>query len=155
MDMATRLIEFLAQNGVQYQTLQHPHSATSMHTAHVANIPGDKLAKPVILEDQQGYIMAVIPATEQVKIREVNRLLHRNMGLATESELRPLFSDCELGAIPPVGQAYDMETIVDASLDKCNEVYFESGNHEQLIHMEGNAFQELMKNSTHANICTH
>jgi Ala-tRNA(Pro) deacylase len=99
--------------------------------------------------------MAVIPANAHVKIAELNRLLDRKMGLATEVELLPLFSDCELGAIPPIGQAYGIETIVDEGLDGCRDIYFESGNHTDLIHMKGKAFQELMIETRHAPICVH
>ncbi len=99
--------------------------------------------------------MAVIPADSHVKIRELNKILNRNMGLATENEIPDLFTDCEPGAIPPVGQAYGMQTIVDNNLDACSDIYFESGNHEQLVHMNGVTFRQLMKNARYASICRH
>lgn len=155
MEMANTLVQFLAKSGIAYDRLPHRFTATSLNTAHTAKIPGQVIAKPVILEDDMGYIMAVIPASQHVKIRALNRLLGRNMGLATEAELKHLFKDCVLGAIPPVGHAYGMKTIVDYSLDDCTDVYFEAGNHEDLIHVKGDAFRKLMKNTQHAAICVH
>lgn len=155
MEMANTLVKYLAQNGIAYDRLPHRYTATSLNSAHTAGIPEKQMAKPVILEDDQGYIMAVVPASRHVKIRELNMLLNRNMGLATESELEQLFKDCDLGAIPPVGHAYGMRTIVDNSLDECSDIYFEAGNHEELIHVKGEAFRRLMKNSQHASICMH
>ncbi|HEY9050952.1 MAG TPA: YbaK/EbsC family protein [Gammaproteobacteria bacterium] len=155
MEMANTLIRFLAKNGIAYDRLPHRYSVNSVNTAHSAKIPETEMAKPVILEDDQGYIMAVIPASQHVKIRELNKLLNRNMGLATEAELQHLFKDCDVGAIPPVGHAYGMKTIVDYSLDDCKDVYFEAGNHEELIHVKGDAFRKLMKNTQHAAICMH
>jgi len=155
MEMPGTLVKYLADNSIAYDRLAHRHTSTSLDTARVTNIPGNELAKSVILEDEQGYVMAVVPATRHVKIREINRLLNRHMGLATESELGRLFQDCELGAIPPVGQAYGMQTVVDESLDRCNDIYFEAGNHEELIHVKGNTFRKLMKNLRHAPICVH
>ncbi len=155
MEMAKRLEDFLEQNGVEYEMLRHRHTDSSINSAHAAHIPEAQLAKPVILEDAQGYVMAVIPANSHIKIRELNRLLDRNMGLATENEIPDLFTDCEPGAIPPVGQAYGMQTIVDNNLDKFSDIYFESGNHEQLVHMNGATFRQLMKNARHASICRH
>lgn len=155
MTMATTLVKFLAQKGIAYDILPHRYTDTSLNSAHTAGVPGNQVAKSVVLEDDQGYLLAVIPATQHVKIRELNKLLHRNMGLATEAELRELFNDCQLGAIPPFGQAYGLSTVVDASLDHCPDVYFEAGDHEELIHLKGDAFRRLMKDTPHASICVH
>lgn len=152
MAMAITLREFLAKEGIAYDILSHPYTSSSQNTAAVARVPADKIAKPVILEDDEGYLMAVIPATHHVKIGKLNHVVNRHMGLATEPELKDLFSDCVLGAIPPVGQAYGMETIVDDSLTNCSDIYFEGGDHQDLIHVKGKSFQKLMGNSQHANI---
>lgn len=155
MEIAKTLEEFLDLNGVEYDMLMHRHTDSSINSAHAAHIPEGQVAKPIILEDAQGYIMAVIPANSHVKIRELNKLLDRNMGLATENEIPALFKDCEPGAIPPVGLAYGMETIVDNALDVCSDIFFEAGNHEQLVHMDGGSFRQLMKSARHASICRH
>ena len=155
MVMANTLLSYLAQNGVAYDTLHHRPTRTSMNSSVAARVPGDMLAKSVILEDDSGYLMAVIPANRHVKIGKLNHVLDRHMGLATESELARLFADCELGAIPPIGEAYGMDTIVDNSLIDCSDVYFESGDHEELIHLKGPAFRQLIKDIPHDNICTH
>ena len=152
MAIALTLRKYLAENGVAYDTLPHTHTSSSMNSAQSAHIPGKNLAKSVILEDKEGYLMAVVPATEHVKIPKVNHALNRHMGIATESELKDLFFDCEWGAIPAVGKAYSMETIVDDKLDDCSDIYLEAGDHEELIHIKGSAFRRLMKHSQHATI---
>jgi Ala-tRNA(Pro) deacylase len=153
MAIALTLRKYLADNGVAYDILPHSHSSSSINTAHSAHIPGKFLAKSVILEDDDGYLMAVVPATERVKFRKVNHALNRHMGMAIEAELGDLFSDCELGAIPALGEAYSIESIVDEKLIACSDVYIEAGDHEELIHLKGSSFRKLMKDSTHAVIC--
>ncbi len=153
MAIALTLQRYLAQKGIAYDTLHHKYTSTSINTASTAHVPAEKLAKPVILEDEDGYLMAVIPATRHVKIGKINHVLDRNMGLATESELEKLFSDCDLGAIPPIGEAYGIDSIVDESLTDFPDVYFEAGDHEDLIHLKGTSFRKLMKNAQHAAIC--
>lgn len=155
MNMATKVEETLQQSGLDYDTLSHVHTHSSLHTAHAAHIPEEQLAKSVVLEDDLGYVVAVIPANSHVKIRELNKLLNRSMGLTTEANIASLFSDCETGAIPPLGLAYGLQTIVDNDLDECSDVYFESGNHEELVHMRGDAFSQLMKKADYASICRH
>lgn len=153
MAIALTLRKYLAENGVAYDIISHPHTSSSMDTAQSAHVSGKSLAKSVILEDEKGYLMAVIPATEHVKFRKVNHALNRHLGMAIESELRDLFSDCELGAIPVLGKAYSMESIVDNKLTECSDIYFEAGDHEELVHIKGTSFRKLMKDSQHAAIC--
>ena len=155
MTIATTLVKYLAQNGISYDVLPHRHTDTSLNSAHAASVPAEQVAKSVIFEDEQGYLMAVIPATRHVKIREVNKLTHRKLGLATEAELSNLFGDCETGAIPALGPAYGLTTIVDSSLSKCPDIYFEAGDHEDMIHIKGSAFRRLMKETTQGSICIH
>ena len=67
--------------------------------------------------------------------------------------LESLFTDCELGVIPAVAQAYSIEAVIDQQFDDCTDIYLEGGDHEELIHIKGAAYRRLMKHSQHANIC--
>ncbi len=152
MSISTTLQNYLAQQGITYSVVPHRHTETSLNAATSAHISAATVAKPVILEDENGYLMAVIPANHHVKIGKVNKFLGRKMGLATEQEITEMFTDCEPGAIPPVGQAFGMDTIVDDSLNECQDVYMEAGDHEDLIHLKGSAFRRLMRQTQHATI---
>lgn len=153
MAMSLTLQKFLAREGAAYDIVPHRHTDTTMNAAHAAHVPAQLVAKPVILEDESGYVMVVIPADHHVKIAKVNRQLGRNMGLATEAELKDLFTDCEPGAIPAVGEAYGMETLVDDSLCECPDVYLEAGDHEDFIHMRGRTYRRLMRHAQHGHVC--
>jgi Ala-tRNA(Pro) deacylase len=111
------------------------------------------LAKSVLLEDEVGYLMAVVPSNRQVNLGELHRQMNRNLGLATESELGALFSDCEIGALPPLGPAYGIETIVDNEIAEQADIFFEAGDHEQLIHVSAETFSALLGEGVwHGNI---
>ncbi len=155
MKMASTLVKYLTDKDISYNRLHHRHTASGLDSARVTNVPGNEVAKSIIFEDAFGYVMAVVPATRRVQIHELNKILGRQMELATEQELAQLFADCEPGAIPPVGEAYGIHTVVDDCLDQCNDVYFEAGNHEELIHVKGDIFRKLTKQSQHAPICMH
>ncbi len=144
MTMAATLQRYLIRRGVDYELISHPHTACSAQTAQAAHIPGARLAKGVILEDDTGYLMAVVPASRHLRLGAVRALLHRNVGLATESELEALFGDCDRGAVPPVGAAYGLETVIDDSLTEEPEVYFEAGDHEELVRLSTEHFVGLL-----------
>src|SRR5260370_37444706 len=72
-----------------------------------------------------------------VGVGAVDRQLQRPLGLATDRELVELFRDCEPGALPPVGLAYGIDTILDQSLVDVPDVYFEAGGQQALGHGSG------------------
>lgn len=150
MSLSTTLEDCLRSKGSEYTILQHPHSSTSMGTAEAAHIPGDRLAKTVVLEDEQGYVAAVLPSTYHLRLSELWDETGRRLVLSDEPTLRELFKDCDLGALPPVGVAYGMRTYLDESLAQQPEIYFEAGDHEALIKMGASQFLALMDGAERA-----
>ncbi|MPW18311.1 deacylase [Paraburkholderia sp. CNPSo 3157] len=150
MSMSATLEDCLRNKGSRYEILRHPYSHSSMETAAAAHIPGDRLAKTVLFEDEQGYIAAVLPSTYAVRLSELWSKTGRRLSLAKEIDLRELFKDCEYGALPPVCAAYGMKTYLDESLARQPDVYFEAGNHEELVHMDAEQFLALMDSAERA-----
>ena len=96
--------------------------------------------------------MAVLPANCRLELGSLHLLLHRRLGLATEQEVADLFQDCEPGAIPPVGEAYGLEVVVDDSLASQSDIYFEGGDHRALLHVRHAALAGLMPGALHGHI---
>jgi Ala-tRNA(Pro) deacylase len=155
MDISPTLVRELAEHGIAYDIVHHHHSDTSLNIAHAAHVPVGKMVKTVILEDEGGYVMALIPANRKLQINKLNKALGRYMSLASEPELLSLFADCELGAIPPVGEAYGIKTVVDSHLDECEDVYIEAGNHNDLLHLSKGGFHKLTADYQHEPISLH
>ena len=149
MAIANRVKWFLDREGVEYDVLPHSPTATSAASAAAADVPRNRVAKCVLLEDERGYVMAVLPASERIALPKLNDALHRELELADESELPGLFRDCALGALPPLGSAYNIPTVVEDSLLSAPEVWFEAGDHEDLIHVRGAAFLTLLSGARH------
>ena len=125
MTIAASVQDCLAREGVHYDMIAHERTRDSNHTAQAAHIPGDRLAKCVMLEDDKGYLMAVIPASHKVDLGAVHRQLNRPLGLATDRELVELFKDCE------------------------------AGDHQALVHVSGSGFLKLMANAPRGQISHH
>ena len=79
-----------------------------------------------------------------VEIKHLRKELDRELHLAEEDEIGKLFADCEVGAVPPLGPAYGIETFLDRSVVTLANVYFEAGDHEELVHVSGEAFETLL-----------
>jgi len=144
MGIAPNIQDFLAQEEITYDVVTHPRSMTSRQAAAGAHVPGARVAKAVLLEDERGYLLAVLPATHVVEVGKLGRQLHRSLRLAAEAELPRLFRDCALGAVPAVGDSYGLPTVVESDLAVQPDIYFEAGDHERLIHLSGGEFARLM-----------
>lgn len=155
MSIAKTLADYLDEHLIQYDLISHPHTQSSMDTAASAHVPGDRLAKAVILKDGDDYLMMVIPSDYHVHLGTLHRRLGRNLGLATERELTGLFPDCDEGAAPPIAEAYGLHGMVDKGLLEQPEVFFESGDHEHVVRTSGPNFRLLQANSEAVEVTRH
>ncbi len=149
MAVAETIAGFLQRRHAQYTVVPHRHTETSRETAMTAGIPEERLAKAVVLTDERGYLMAVVPSNRFVSTPRLSELLGRHLELASENRIAPVFTDCDRGAIPPLGPAYGMDTIVDDSLVGQPVIYFEGGEHEQMIAVDGEVFLSLLRPARH------
>lgn len=154
MALAHTVESFLADRHALYATRAHRHSTSSLGTAHSAHVDEGCVAKSVLLEDEKGFVLAVLPASRRLELDRVRQELGRSLHLSAESKIASLFSDCEVGAVPPVGAAYGITTILDASLEDRSEVFFEGGDHETLVQVAGDTFLDLLENAAVAEIAS-
>ncbi len=155
MSIASTVQDACVREGCSYEVVRHPHTTHSQQTAQSAHVSGDCLAKGVVVSDDRGPVLAVIPASHHLDLAKLNEMLGRNLELVPEPELADIFGDCSYGAVPPTGTAYNMLTVTDTSLLMKEEIWFEAGDHESLLHMSGEAFQRLMRNAGSGPISHH
>jgi len=155
MTIPATVREYLDNAGVAYSVVRHPYTETSMRSAEASHVTGEDVAKGVLLKDDEGYVLAVLPATHQVKVGEVQRQLERKLEAAPEGDLATVFTDCSPGAVPALGPAYQLDTITDDALRGHAEVYFEAGDHEELIRLTGGEFESLLEGSQFMSFSGH
>ncbi|MDO8931264.1 MAG: YbaK/EbsC family protein [Rhodocyclaceae bacterium] len=149
MSTATTIQRFLQQHHVECDAMHHPHTATAWESAMATNVEPDCMAKAVMLGDDKGLMMAVVPASHDVKLRQLRRETGRKLRILREREFARLFPDCEVGAIPPIGPAYGMEMVWDDCLAEQSDIYFEAGDHENLMHVSSHDFVDMLRGSRH------
>jgi Ala-tRNA(Pro) deacylase len=126
MPIAETIRNYLLKHNVDFEPVPHPKTFSSRETANAAHVREDHVAKAVVVKDKQGFAMVVIPASNWVKLEAVNAELDREFALAEEAEVDELFGDCRSGAIPPLGPAYGMETLVDEQLMSLSKYFLKA-----------------------------
>jgi Ala-tRNA(Pro) deacylase len=156
MAVNDRLQRLLNRTGASYAVLPHGEAFTAQEIAQIAHVKGRQMAKVVVVRDVTGRdVMAVVPAAEQVDLRILRELTgRRGFRLEDEEELARLFPDCEVGAMPPFGHLYGMSMYVDPCLIQENDIFFQAGNHHEVVLMRCREFTEIAK-PFYAGACLH
>ena len=153
MAIALTLQQYLADNGIDYDTVTHPYTTSATKTAQESHVSGERIAKAVLLRESKDFILAVLPASHHIRFEDLRDWLDDDIDLATEEEVSKLFPDCELGAIPPVG--YGLDVVIDESLTLDDDIYFEGGDHATLVHVDANAFDKMMETAKRGQFSRH
>jgi len=146
MVIAGKLKSFLDEGRIHYHVLKHHRRFTSPEIAQALHVPGQMLAKVVIVKGEDHLLMAVLPANLMVDLEAFTAATGEpEARLASEEEFRATFPDCEVGAMPPFGNLYDVPVVVDSSLTKDREIFFEAGNHDEAIKITYDDFARLVR----------
>ncbi len=155
MGIAVTVAQYLNDHEIPFDVVKHPNTMTAADSAEASHISGDRLAKAVVLKGRDGFVVGVRPASHRIELGKLRKLLAREVDLANEEEIESLFTDCEPGAVPALGEAYGLKTIVDDSLSVEDDVYFEGGDHASLVHVSGAHFRRLMAAARHGYFTDH
>ncbi len=143
---ANKVRAFLDSRGVKYVTIRHSPAVTAAEVAASAHVAGRDFAKTVIVWIGGHLAMVVLPASRRIVLHDLRELLESpEARLATEAEFRDEFPDCELGAMPPFGNLYQLPVYVAASLAAEKEIAFNAGSHTEIIKMAYADFDALVK----------
>lgn len=143
---AKRLKDFLDSNGVHYVTMTHSPAFTAQEIAATAHVPGKELAKAVMVKVDGRMAMVVLPGSYKIDFDLLESALGaRRVELASEQEFKDLFPECEIGAMPPFGNLYGLQTYVADSLAEDIEIIFNAGSHTELIRMNYSDYERLVE----------
>jgi len=140
------VVKYLKSNRVRFELRHHPARYTAQEVAAAEHISGEEVAKVVILKADERHVMGVLPATCVVDMEQAAQAVGAGqMSLATEEEIERLFPDCEVGAMPPFGAEYDLETYVDSRLAEDEEILIPAGTHEDSVLLAWEDYNRLAR----------
>ncbi len=143
-----RLEATLREHQVPFQVQHHAQAFTAQEVSESEHIPGRLLAKVVIVIADGKSFMLVLPGPLKVDLAKAAKVLGaREARLAREEEFVTAFPDCEVGAMPPFGNLYNLPVFVDRSLQEDETIYFQAGTHTDTIALRYADFERLVKPS--------
>lgn len=136
MTALRRCVDMLENYQIPYVHTKHPNAYRAVEVAEAEHLPAYMLAKTVIVRSPNGYAMAVLPADCKIDLEQLAATLNfKHLDLATEEEVRELFPESEVGAMPPFGALFDMPVYLDVRLAEEPYILFNGGTHRDAIHI--------------------
>lgn len=151
MSTSITIRRYLNRQDVRYATTEFTGGQEEIFVNGNEKINPSQIAKAVVLKDLRGMLMAVLPGPNTLDLNAINRQLHRNLREADINDYQNVFSDCTPGILPPLGEAYGFETVIDDGLLDQDLIYFVSGNSNELVRISGYDFQLLHSNAWFGN----
>lgn len=138
------LVEQLDRASVAFELIGHTRTTSAAAEARALGLDPHEVAKTVVLVTPDGFVRAVLPASDRLDLRKVRTVLDtRDVQLATEEALAGAYPDFELGAVPPLGGAGGDRVFVDRQLCENEWVVLEAGTHEQSLRLRTADLVEL------------
>ena len=145
MDCKDRLEAYLREKQVPFDVRHHPRAITAQEVAASEHVPGKMLAKTVMVLADGKMVMLALPAPYQVDVDKAGKVLGVEVRLAHEEEFEDTFPDCEVGAMPPFGNLYEVPVCVEATLAEDETIVFRAGTHTDTMSVSYADFENLVE----------
>ncbi len=131
-----RIERYLVDHHLPFVHTTHLRAVAAQRFAAAEHVPGDRIAKPVVVRVDGEIALAVVSATQKVDVEELRRALGAREGvLAPEPDFEGRFAPCEVGAEPPLG-LFGLPIYVDAALARMPRLVMRGGTHEDAIEVD-------------------
>jgi Ala-tRNA(Pro) deacylase len=139
------LKQYLTDHHAYFEVQEHRQVYTMQEVAAVLHEKGEHVAKVFIASVDDKPIMLVLPAPGHVDLERIRKLLKATTARrAREFEFAQLFADCDVGAMPPFGNLYQVPVILDRSLVDEAHIVFQAGTHHTTIKLAMSDYQRLV-----------
>ena len=141
-----KLLDYLNTNNIEYDLQEHPQAYAARETARKSGVPIRMFAKTVLVRLDGMMAMAAVPSDHKINFNLLREAAGADtISLALEHEFAARFPDCELGAMPPFGNLYDMAVYEDSHLASIDTITFNAGTHTETITMSREDFERLVE----------
>lgn len=136
----------LERRGISYEVFHHAPAYTAQEVAASEHLSGHRLAKVVVVIADERPVELVLPASRHVSMNQIRGVLAaKNVRLASEEEMQEIFTDCEVGAIPPLPHGKEIEVVMDETLRVEGDIYFQAGTHEEVVQLKFEDWMNLVQ----------
>jgi len=151
--IASKLSQYLLQHGIDCQPIHHPRGSKFEQALELSGAVPELTLKAIVLLDQKGPVMAVIPYLADLDLPLVNQTLSRQLQILSGKQAGQLFKDCEPENIPALGMAYGLPILIESEALEYDHCFMRSGCSSTMLRLSGRALRTAMKGAIKVNAC--
>ena len=140
-----RLEKYLGEHGVKFEVQHHREVYTMQEVAAELGEKGRYVAKVFIANADGKPVMLVLAAPDHVDYERVQLYLGaEHVERARENDFKRWFPDCEIGAMPPFGNLYNVPVYLDRELSEQSHLTFQAGSHRDTLRIATSDYIRLV-----------
>lgn len=145
---------YLKRAGIAYDLVPHDTTDSLQQAALQSGIKPEQVARAVLMGDEEGLLLAVLPLSNVINFAQLFALARRRLEPVERAAAQYVFTGCELGTVPPLARPFNLDALLDESLLELEHVYIEPGSHKALLRLDGKDFAKLHQHSRRGRFST-
>jgi HD-like signal output (HDOD) protein/prolyl-tRNA editing enzyme YbaK/EbsC (Cys-tRNA(Pro) deacylase) len=142
--------QYLEKENINYDVVELPPFLNLEEAETTTDLPAHSIVQAILLKDQYGLIMVVIPASCSINNRTLSKLFSRKFEEISYDEQKRLFKGWDPQFTPPLGNAYGIKTVIDENIISLEHVYIGAGDNTHLLKLDIKNFHQLQTNASFA-----
>lgn len=141
--MMPGLTDWLDEHGIDYEIHRHDRALTAKATARAEGVDPHTFAKVVWVRSSEGReAFMVVDALDHLSLKKAATAMGCDkVKLVPEDEIGSSAPECEVGAMPAIGQLFDVPTFADHAIAQDDEISFNAGTHDTAIRVDRKAWE--------------
>lgn len=149
--VSSEITKLLKKNNIWFETFEHEPVRTSEEAAKIRD--GYTLhqgAKAIIVRvkisnSNKKFAMLVMPGDMRFDTDKVKKLFGaKDIRFATVDEVSEITDGIQPGGVPPFGNLFNLEVVVDPSLLKNEKIVFNAGDKRYSVGMKAADYQKIV-----------
>jgi len=153
MKIPQKVIKFLSQNKVKYETINHRTIYTAFDKAATLKIPEKIVGKTLVMRLGKKAVLVLIPANKNLDILKLGKITKtKKISFIKEAWIKKNLRGVKIGAIPPFGNLWGILTFIDRSLINLPKIVLNGGDYNFSIKLKGSTLRKLIPGAVTGNL---
>lgn len=145
MAIPKKIINFLEKNKIKYEILKHKTVYTAFDKAQTLKVKQKIIGKTLVLKKNGEIFIVLISANKNLDLKKFKKLTKaKKVDFVSEKQIKQKFKGVKVGTLPPFGNLWKTQTLVDKPLLKEKEIILSGGDYNFSIKIKGKDFKKLV-----------
>ena len=149
--VVAKIESLLDKEGVSFQRFEHEAVRTSEEASAIRpDFDISQGTKSLIVRVKKGgekyFAMVVVPGDKKFYTKKVREVLGaKDIRFATEEEVSEVTDGVQVGGVPPFGNMFDIQTVVDERVFENEEIIFNAGDKRVSLSMKSEDYKSVVE----------